>query len=255
MDYKFYGQSHFTKEYRKVLDKLKYGENFNIFLSGPSGYGKTHLAIITILTLGAEHGKIYIPNKDGEIDFYPKVKIHFIDEAHLLQSPEVLYPKMDSGKYTFIFATNKSGMLPEALKNRCLEFTFVEYDRDELIDMARDIFPDFNNECLDILVDSSTGVPRNLIQLCRRIKVVGENNKFSPIELKNLIEGYFQIRNGLSPIERLYLETLEKVGVASLNLIINLTKIDRVLLTETIEPHLIRLDMIEITSKGRMIKK
>ena len=107
----------------------------NFLMRGPSGWGKTRMSfmICNYLTGGDFDYQLAGDN----FYFNEETRVHFIDEIHLLQTPEVLYPKMDSGKYVILLATNDAALLTEALVNRCTQFNFQPYTLEELREITR----------------------------------------------------------------------------------------------------------------------
>src|SRR5512147_302442 len=116
----FIGQEHITLQLGDILPYIKERrEGTSILFRGPSGYGKTELAKKCCHFLVGDAYQYCLGSK---LKFNRERWVHFIDEIHLLEKPEILYPVMDENKYVFVLATNFDSILPEALTNRCKNF-------------------------------------------------------------------------------------------------------------------------------------
>ena len=81
----------------------------NILMRGPSGWGKTRMSFMICNYLTGGNFEYCLGDK---LLFTDTVRVHFIDEVHLLEHPETIYPKMDSNKYVIVIATNDVASLP-----------------------------------------------------------------------------------------------------------------------------------------------
>ena len=252
------GQTHFLSELGIIVDQIKEGKNFNLLISAPSGYGKTHLALIIVSLCGGNtnNAMLYIPNDQGKIKINPSKRFHILDEAHTLKEQEIVYPLMDSNKYVFIVCTNETGGLKEPLINRCIPFIFSNYNDEELKEiLALYLTVKLPNNFLDILVQGVKRNPRIAKLTAIRISAilsklgVPENEK----EFRKILEEYLTIdSDGLDILDRKYLEYLRKVGGrSSLQNISFGTRIDSPTILRDIEPNLLLRSIIKITSKGR----
>lgn len=254
----FIGQRHIMKQLRFILPDLysHREKGCNILIRGPSGYGKTTLAISMAK---------YITNGNSFQVFWAdwtKMKFHkrvvFIDEIHKMTDHEKLYGDMDSGKHVFIFATNQDGNLPEAFSNRCYEFILSEYTMEELMLIAKDACSfSTTDESLQEIVEAGNMNPRIIKSLCARLSTYFSVNKDSnPMEdnFKEILKEVFSIEDGLDGLCRSYLEVLADVGgTASIFLLKSILHVDDATLKRTIEPVLLRKGLIKITSKGRSL--
>src|SRR5690349_5128707 len=134
---RFIGQYHIMRQLRFILRELyrNPGLSCNFLLSGPSGYGKTSMAveIATFLVDGKDFESYWADTQP----FKFQKRVVFIDEVHKVKDLENLYGVMDSKEHVMIFATNIEGNLPEAFTNRCYHYIFTEYSDEELILIAR----------------------------------------------------------------------------------------------------------------------
>lgn len=256
----FIGQESILEELRYLLADIREGRNYNILFRAPSGFGKTTLGLICLNSFGLNDSYYYIPDNDGiiNLDAIREKRFHFIDEIHMLKTPEPLYQYLDSNQYTFILASNESGNLKEPLINRCIPFIFEPYSDDELYQMTRKYI---NNPDLpdDFVLEVSRRCKRNprIIKItCTRINYIIKNYKInSDDDYMRILEDILQIRGGgLNRHDLIYLEFLERIGGhASLNVLSSGTGLDKNLILSEIEPGLIYLGIIEITSKGRKL--
>lgn len=248
---RFIGQKKIIKELNLLLNFIKKGNNANILFRAPSGYGKTTLGLICLHLL--KNSRYYLGD-EFFTHFDKKKQVHFIDEIHLIKNPEPLYPLMDKGEFTFIFATNESGSLKEPLKNRCVQFVFENYTENELKMIAKDSLKgNFSDKILEYIIKKGMGNPRIIKSICFRINYIVD----TVIKNENEDELLYLINNTLNLGEEkqinIYLSFLEKMKRASLTTIIASTKLDKDTIIYEIEPTLIRQNKLRITSRGREI--
>lgn len=253
----FIGQEHITLQLGDILPYVYHTrEGVNLLFRGPSGYGKTELAKRCCKFLVGDAYQFCLGNK---LKFNNNVWVHFVDEVHLLEKPEVLYPAMDNGRYVFVFATNFDSILPEALSNRCKNFIFVDYSDDEL----RDIFKfhsklKYPESVINHIIDVSGRNPRIIVKTFidtlkmhyRRQENIPDNDQ----EIIANIDRLFGIEGGLDRVSRQYIETLSNLGGrANINLISSTMHLDIDSIKYQIEPALLYKGLIRISSKGREI--
>lgn len=250
----FIGQGALLSELEYLINSIESGENYNVLFRAPSGYGKTTLGLTCLKRLDLNNSFYYIP-EDGKLNyFYPDRRFHFVDEIHTLTTPEILYPNLDSGEFTFLFATNESGNLKEPLINRCIELIFAPYDDEERLSMVNLYLQhSLSSNFLEEILNRCT-TPRNIKNTCRRLDYifnsVGVPNSID--ELNEILEGVMQIKTGgLTNLDQIYLDFLREVGHASLQTIVYGTGLDKNTILRDIEPRLLYTKIIRISSKGR----
>lgn len=254
---RFIGQKHIMNVLAFVLPELyrNPGMGNNFLFVGPSGYGKTTLALDICNFLANDLFEMYLAD---DKPFALKRRVIFIDEVHRIKLHELLYPHMDSKNHVFVFASNLSGNLPEAFRNRCDEFNFSEYSDDELILMTleQSTFKISTENALKI-VDAGQRNPRIIGKLMVNLGLYFSNHPeldTSKVDFSEILENVFLIEDGLDVACRNYIDVLERVGKrASLTLLKNLLHFDTETITNRIEPVLLRKGLIIITSKGRIL--
>lgn len=250
---RFIGQEHIFKELNAIIPLAQDGKNFNILFKGPSGYGKTTLAIMISLLIDRRF-TFLIPN-EGKLKLDLSKRVIFIDEIHTLKDPEFLYPYLDSGKYTFLLASNESGKLKEPLVNRCINFIFREYTKNEMRELILQILGGYflNNEYIDYILQNTSLNPRICKNTCTRLinlfTYYGIPKNFE--ELKWMIQEVLQIKEGLTEPQQRYLNFMEKVKKASLSTISLSIKVDKDTILRDIEPVLLYNGRIKISPRGR----
>ncbi len=258
---KFVGQVHIINRLRLSLRDLytnpTSGENF--LLVGPSGYGKTTMAISMAHYLVGKEFETYLGeqlNKWNEADFQKRVV--FIDEIHDLKSPEILYPLMDRKSHVLILATNENGNLAEPLRNRCEELIFDDYDDIELLIIARESANfSASDEAFMEIIKAGNRNPREIKRLVDKFGLYFAYNpqvKSWEANYTELLDEVFRIKDGMDTLCRRYIEVLSDVGgSASLYLLKNLLHVSEETLKNRVEPVLARKGILKITQKGRTL--
>lgn len=249
------GQEKIKQEITRFIIACKKGENFNFLLVGPSGYGKTHLARVLYNILGVENTIEYNPENVIIDDSF---KIQYIDEVHIVKTPEYLYPFMDKNQYIFLLGTNLPGLLKEPLKNRCIVIYLDNYTDNELGQIIKNHLKGrIPDNFANILGSVSRGNPRiaKLVGTRYRLIVQEKGTPRDENELEQLLNDLYINREGYTDMDNVYLNFLQKVGRASLKTISSATRLDESIILNDIEPFLINKGSIQITSRGRTYVK
>jgi Holliday junction resolvasome RuvABC ATP-dependent DNA helicase subunit len=251
----FIGQEDIILQLGDILPYIKENrEGTNLLFRGPSGYGKTELSKKCCNFLVGDAYEFCLGN---HLSFNTEFWVHFIDEVHLLEHPEVLYPIMDAGEYVFVLATNFDSILPEALTNRCKNFTFTEYSTEDLMEIFQSHsklkYPE--NVMLHI-IDVAGRNPRIMIKtFIDTLKMHYRRQSNIPNNAEEIvadIDRMFGIDGGLDRVQRHYLDTLENLGGrASVNVLASSARLDVNTMKYQIEPALLYKGLIKISSKGR----
>jgi len=253
----FIGQDEIIKELNIIREEIIKGKNYSMLFVGASGYGKTTLAIRFMNSITTLNNYEYLPPIG--YDFSSNRRFHIFDEIHLIEHIESLYPMIDSGKNTNIFITNEYGDVPEPLLNRCIPFVFIPYTPSEMKQILSDRLSQFrlSEEMLNYLGVCTDGVPRKAKILSDRLNYIFKNRSVprSLRELQNLCQEILGISsNGLDRLQNMYIDYLRVVDKAGIDSISASLRIPKTIILRDIEPGLIYHNMIEITSRGRMIK-
>ena len=253
---RFIGQNHIMNQLGFILPDLYLNPSrgANILLSGPSGFGKTTMAF------GMCN---YLAGKDFELYLYDREKFRFnkhvifIDEIHKMKDLEILYPMMDEKSHVLILATNQDAILPEAFVNRTWQFTFSDYDDEELELICRSYSHiGISDDGFKKIILAGNRNPRIIKSLLDRISLFLSRNSVNPstADYDHILESVFDIKDGMDTLCRRYIEILEEFGGnASLSLLKSALHVDEGTLRNTVEPVLLRKGVIRISQKGRCL--
>ena len=235
-----------------MIPEIYNGKNFSILFRARSGYGKTFLCEKKATKIELNNFCFYeIKEAPG---FYIQKRFHFIDEIHIVKNVEYYYPFMDSGRFTFLFASNLSGRLPEAFKNRCIIFEFEDYKTETIAEILS-YFVKLPHEQLYYVAKNCKGNPRIAKMVGIRLNyMIKEKVIKSNAELEEILNQLGIHKGGLTEIDLKYIDFVQKFpkGI-SLSMIENTLGIDRETITEEIEPFLLQKGILSISSKGRKI--
>jgi len=255
------GQQELIENIHYLIDDIEAGNNYNFLFRAPSGYGKTYLSqriihFIHFKTLT----RSFISFTGDKYKYYPEKRFQLIDEVHLLKDTERIYPSMDTGGHTFMFMSNEYSDLLEPLVNRCFVFNFAPYEENDLAKIAGKelIKNNFNlvHEMLITIVENSRLMPREVINLCKRLAVIFRQRGVpeSPEELEEVLFNYTGIRRGgFTAYDLTYLEVLEENKTASLNTLAGILQVPKQTVLNEIEPFLLRKKLIKIGGRGRTL--
>jgi Holliday junction DNA helicase RuvB len=278
------------KQCKMVLETLvKYAKDKNdsvpsFLLSGPAGYGKTSIANVVANEIGSQLFTINCAGVKPKIIFntieeMSEKNILLLDEVHALSNKtcESLYNiiedfcyfeqgyRIDIPKITIIGASTSIGSIPIPLKSRFKFIAYLEeYTEDELVDVCHGICEEkgfkLNKSLAKIIAKTTRGSPREIVSRTEWIYnfMVGNGLKsVNADKLKEIISFQGINENGLEKHDLDYLKTLYKNRSGlSLNALSSKLQTDVDNIKNIIEPHLIKLGFIEITTgKGRSLTR
>lgn len=234
------------------------GDGMTMLFRGPSGWGKTRMCFM-ICNYLAYGNYDYCLGDDVKIS--PDKRLHFVDEVHLMQNPESLYPLIDSNKHVFVLATNDRTPIVEALVNRSSDFIFGQYSIDELREISgMYIKVPLNPGMVDYLIDCGGGNPRIIRNIINRLNIflIRDPEFLKGFDLpmfKVIMEKIFGTVDGLDVLCQRYMSALDHLGgTASLQTIANIVHVDKDTIQHQVEPILLYKDLIIISNKGRSKK-
>jgi Holliday junction resolvasome RuvABC ATP-dependent DNA helicase subunit len=231
-------------------------EALNILLNGPSGWGKTRLALLSCNYLCPNGDfEISVP-RDGRISFNEDFRVHFIDEVHKLQDPETLYHTLDSNRFVVFMATNELDGLLEPLINRCVPLTFEPYSMGDLIEITKsymDVSIDLPEEFYPEIVNAGLENPRVIASLAKRLSLYIKRNGV-PDSITRVLKEFFGIQDGIDANGTRYLDALSALGGrASLDTLAGYLHMNKGLLLYQVEPVLLHKRLIQIGRAGRSL--
>lgn len=241
----FIGQKRVILELLTYSSAIQKGENFNILVFAPSGYGKT--SIVKSILDGKFKYSFYL----GKLPTIINDRIIVIDECHLVASNdnfEKIYPYMDDGKHSFILMSNILDGIPEAVKTRCIIVKFDPYTKEDIGKIYRQFLPHISVEMSEKLAVKSLLNPRITIHTARRLKTVARENKVTDENIESLLDkiGF----KDFEPLTQIYVDFLKERKRASFESITRATGLSKDIVL-SIEQYLLKLGLVEISSRGR----
>jgi Holliday junction resolvasome RuvABC ATP-dependent DNA helicase subunit len=258
---RFVGQNHIMNQLSDILpqlylDELR-GENF--LFSGPSGFGKTTMAVGLCNYLSGRNFEFYLADRKK---FLFNKRVIFIDEVHLIKEIEILFPIMDEKSHVLVFATNHDSILQEAFVNRCFHYIFSDYSDEDLLIICKDYSRDYSHTILPDyglmeIIHAGNNNPRIIKSLLDRILYYLSNNPSvdkNTANYREILSHVFDIKDGIDTTARRYMEILDDLGgTSSLSMLKSAMHVDEGTLRNVVEPILLRKKLIKISQRGRSL--
>lgn len=272
----------------KTLVKASQIENKHvphIAFAGPSGTGKTTAAKATALERNVKIHTINASIVKSEKELKQLIgkilenEILFIDEIHALKRStcEFLYTVMEDfeyqdnsngkittvklPKFTVIGATTDFGLLPEPLRMRFkFKANFKEYSQDELVEIVNFVCQSYgfklSKVIAKVIAATCRNTPRTVVSRTEWIRSYMLANKLKSINKDKVLEviklqGVNAI--GLDSNDMSYIDIVKTNGPISINQIASKLRVSKETIQNDIEPYLIKLGLVSISSKGRIL--
>lgn len=262
----------------------------HILLAGPPGLGKTTLAMIVAHESGRPLRLTSGPTIQHAGDLAAILsslapgEVLFIDEIHRMSrsAEEMLYLAMedfrvdvmvgkgpgaasiplDIAPFTLVGATTRSGMLPNPLRDRFGFIAHLEfYEHSELEAVvaraAKKLDLNIDSSALSEIAMRSRGTPRIANRLLRRVRDFALVDGSSEIEFrhaKDALKLYEVDKLGLDRLDMEIMRVLVErfpgrpVGLSTLAISVGE---EQDTIESVVEPYLVRIGLIERTSRGR----
>lgn len=275
---------------RQLAGALARKEPFphSLFL-GPSGVGKTRLST----ALATEYGTTLVqamgnderPSLSRKLAGLATGDLLLIDECHRLRplEQELLCEAIDlnsipsgdrnradlaeEGKriplqpWTLILATDQPGVLLDALRKRMvIEVSLEYYPIDELKVITESMAAELNllltPQAAKLVAEIAGGLPRKAKQLLQNLRYyhpASECNQLGQKHVREFLTALGVDKNGLSGIERRYMQFVLEMGSASAESIALALGTDTEFVRRQVEPNLVRRRLVKITSSGRKV--
>ena len=269
-------QTKYYKEYRKTSFP-------HTLLIASAGQGKTTIAKALADILSDNFIEAYAPNLKTEEDManlfvknnrlIPENSVIFIDEIHALslKLTETLYTLMENftlalegesvsfPRFTLIAGTTEPQLMSKPLRDRFVNTFLFEPYTDE--DMSRYI----DNYKLNVKISKdvkpvfarlSKYTPRLMNSLLEKAGCYMYYNGITELG-SNDIDGFLSYagytKDGLTELEKRYISILKDKGIVSVGNISNMLGLKENMVSTIIEPSLLSIGAIEITSSGRSL--
>ena len=159
---------------------------------------------------------------------------------------------------TFIFATTKPADLDRAFRSRCIEVQLRSYSTEEVQEMVRRRFTMLPPNAIETIAACSRNLPRVAFAMAQEVVeevLLSDDGDIRACVRRVMYGRGVRYPNGLTVDDHRYLDMLKReqrpIGERAVQA--QLYDIDPLRITDDIEPLLIGLGLISVTSKGRQI--
>jgi Holliday junction DNA helicase RuvB len=240
----FVGQAQAKEVLKIIVDAANMEERLipNVLLTGAFGHGKTTLAK---LIAKRHHKKVSIIDGVSAASLVSPSpdRIYVIDEAHNIpaQVADSFNILIDASQLRIVACTTNPGALPSPFRSR---FRTV-------------YLQDYSVEDIELILQKASKLnPRtalSLLEFVRESTIVSKRR--GPIDIDAVVKSLEKLEiddQGLTSIDRRYLDLLSSVRPTGLQYLSSALSLDKDTIQEEIEPYLIRQNLIERTPKGRI---
>lgn len=196
------GQQHLVGKNKVLYNLVKSKKIFSMILYGKPGIGKTSIANAIVNELGVNHRFLNatINNKNDfdivieEAKMYGEMVL-IVDEIHRMNKDkqDLLLPHIESGLIILIGLTtsNPYHKINPAIRSRCHIFELHELFKEDIMSGLKKISKkldniSINNECYEVIAESSSGDFRNAINILELAYNSSPNHKITKDFLINL---------------------------------------------------------------------
>ncbi|MFT7618110.1 MAG: Holliday junction DNA helicase RuvB [Planctomycetota bacterium] len=231
----------------------------HVLLQGPPGLGKTTLARALAVESEAPFVEKTGPAVTSIDDlFVAKGSVLFIDEIHGLprQVAEIFYDTMDQKQICVVGATTNPDLMPKPLRDRfVVQEELLDYDENQLSEIVtRAANGNISDAASQIIAAASMGTPRKALALLASVddlRLARDQESITSELVRETLKRKRLDFQGLGPRHNQALTILRQqyqpMGQARLACLMGL---DRDVFRTTIQPDLLRLQLIDVTPRG-----